>query len=82
MNHQLYSRALVNSTALDRRGQHAGRIQHGYHGTALVSINAEKDKTLTVEGSGDFQRKFVVSGNLVSRARSGTVTGYLPPSTT
>ena len=79
MNHQLYSRALVNSTALDRRGQHAGRIQHGYHGTALVSINAEKDKTLTVEG-GDFQRNFVVSGNLVSR--SGTVTGYLPPSTT
>ena len=66
MNHQLYSRALVNSTALDRRGQHAGRIQHGYHGTALVSINAEKDKTLTVEGSGDFQ--FVVSGNLVSRS--------------
>ena len=49
MNHQLYSRALVNATALDRRGQHAGRIQHGYHGTALVSINAEKDKTLTVE---------------------------------
>ena len=54
MNHQLYSRALVNSTALDRRGQHAGRIQHGYHGTALVSINAEKDKTLTVEGRAIF----------------------------